>query len=144
LFICISLPIGATTVEEIHLPNKDQMQVVFEEKNLQQLSLIDPFTEKVLIAATFSCNNSLFNIISNHMVSWTIIIFYPLSIPFIYMVNVISALQQSLESQKNNIGAIVLVDYAHQKWYQHLMGSNAQRMEVVLQHNLNGGKTNRT
>jgi hypothetical protein len=39
----------ATAVEEIHLQNEDQMQVVFEEKNLQQLSSIDPFTEKVLI-----------------------------------------------------------------------------------------------
>jgi hypothetical protein len=39
----------ATAVEEIHLQNEDQMQVVFEEKNLQQLSSIYPFTEKVLI-----------------------------------------------------------------------------------------------
>jgi hypothetical protein len=57
----------ATAVEEIHLQNEDQMQVVFEEKNLQQLSSIDPFTEKVLIGNSFPCSISLFNIVSNPM-----------------------------------------------------------------------------
>jgi hypothetical protein len=49
----------ATAVEEIHLQNEDQMQVVFEEKNLQQLSSIDPFTEKVLIGNSFPCSISV-------------------------------------------------------------------------------------
>ncbi|KAG2572591.1 hypothetical protein PVAP13_7KG189765 [Panicum virgatum] len=41
-----SLPLDATAVEKIDLPNEDQTHVAFEEKNLLQLNDIDPFTQK--------------------------------------------------------------------------------------------------
>ncbi|XP_039817031.1 uncharacterized protein LOC120679494 [Panicum virgatum] len=42
----LSLPVDATAVEKIDLPNEDQTHVAFEEKNLLQLNDIDPFTQK--------------------------------------------------------------------------------------------------
>jgi len=41
-----SLPVDATPVEKIDLPNEDQTHVAFEERNLLQLNDIDPFTQK--------------------------------------------------------------------------------------------------
>ncbi|KAG2644381.1 hypothetical protein PVAP13_2KG411711, partial [Panicum virgatum] len=41
-----SLPVDATAVEKIDLPNEDQTHVAFEEKNLLQLNDIDHFTQK--------------------------------------------------------------------------------------------------
>ncbi|KAG2616600.1 hypothetical protein PVAP13_3NG248799 [Panicum virgatum] len=42
----LSLPVDATPVEKIDLPNEVQTHVAFEERNLLQLNDIDPFTQK--------------------------------------------------------------------------------------------------
>ena len=45
----MNLPVDATPVKKIVLPNEDQTHVAFEEKNQLQLNDIDLFTQKVHI-----------------------------------------------------------------------------------------------